>query len=237
ARPNDWSRRLAERQARGESLIDLTESNPTRVGLAHVDEASGAALVRAARASYAPEPLGLATARDAVVRLHRERHGVELDRRDVALVASTSEAYAHLFRLLADPGDVILAPAPSYPLFEPLAALEGLRVETYRLAFDGEWHLDRASLARAIEAAGGKARALVVVQPNHPAGSCLTNPELDAIEDACARAEITLIADEVFGEFPRPARTAPLPSLIGERRVLTFVLGGLSKSCGLPQLK
>jgi aspartate/methionine/tyrosine aminotransferase len=235
--PNAWARRLAERRSAGEALIDLTESNPTQVGLSRIDEAIAQALARAASAPYAPEPLGLRSAREAVAHLARETQGASVDPDDLALVASTSEAYAHLFRMLADPGDVILAPTPSYPLFEPIARLEGLRVEPYRLAFDGAWHLDRDSLARAIAKGEGRARALIVVQPNHPTGSCLSAGEIATIESTCENESLALISDEVFAEFPRNHSAERLPSLLGERRVLTFVLGGLSKCCGLPQLK
>jgi aspartate/methionine/tyrosine aminotransferase len=151
------------------------------------------------------------------------------------LTASTSEAYAHLFRLLAEPGEALLAPRPSYPLFEPLARLEGVALEHYRLVWEGAWHLDVASLE---QAAVTRPRAAIVVQPNNPTGTCLANDEIAALEEWCSRHGAALIADEVFSDFRRPPGTRPLPSLLGEaRRVPTFVLGGLSKSCGLPQLK
>jgi aspartate/methionine/tyrosine aminotransferase len=127
----------------------------------------------------------------------------------------------------------VLVPAPSYPLFEPLASAEGVRAGTYRIAWDGRWHLDLGSL-EASAAAG--ARAVVVVQPNHPTGSCLTPAELAALEEVCARDGMALVSDEVFRDFAW-GRPGPLPGLAGPRRVPTFVLGGLSKTCGMPQMK
>jgi aspartate/methionine/tyrosine aminotransferase len=155
------------------------------------------------------------------------------------LTAGTSEAYAHLFRLLADPGGTFLVPAPSYPLFEPLAALEGVTLRRYRLAWDGRWSLDRDSLARAFEGAAGAGgvRGVIVVQPNHPTGSCLDAGEIGDLEALCEAHGAAIISDEVFGDFPWPPADSALPGLLGPRRVPTFVLSGLSKVCGMPGMK
>jgi alanine-synthesizing transaminase len=151
------------------------------------------------------------------------------------LTSGTSEGYAHLFRLLADPGDAILAPRPSYPLFEPLAAAEGVTLRPYALRWDGAWHVDLASVDEALGA--GRARALLLVQPHHPTGACVDPATLAALESACEAHGAALVSDEVFGDFPWPTATA-LPSLLtGVRRVPAFVLSGLSKVCGMPQLK
>ena len=228
------------------ALIDLTEANPTRVALSGAGTAELAALATREAARYEPDPRGSAATREAVAGYYRDR-GLRVPADDLVLTASTSEAYAHLFRLLADPGESFLVPAPSYPLFEPLAALEGVKLKSYRLAWDGGWHLDRGSLEAAFE---GGARGMIVVQPNHPTGSCLAADELAAAERLCGQHGTALISDEVFGDFPwtrgdglaRPharagAAASSLPSLLGERRVPTFVLSGLSKVCGMPQLK
>jgi aspartate/methionine/tyrosine aminotransferase len=160
--------------------------------------------------------------------------GTPVDADRVVLTAGTSEAYAHLFRMLADPGECVLVPTPGYPMFGPIAALEGLGVETYRLAWDGAWHLDLADLERALRR---DPRAVVVVQPNVPAGSCLDARERDLLAARCAERGIALISDEVFGDFPWAPGRETVPGFLGETRALTFVLGGLSKACGLPQLK
>ena len=235
ASPNAWSRLLAARRAAGATLIDLSEANPTRVGLGGAGPEALAALAQPESARYEPESRGSHGARDAVAGYYRER-GLAVHPDAIVLTASTSEAYAHLFRMLADPGETILVPAPSYPLFEPLAALEGVKLIRYRLAWDGGWHLDPGSLEAAIERGP---RAMIVVQPNHPTGSCLAADEMAAAERLCERHGVALISDEVFGDFPwpRPGGTGSLPSLLGGRRVPTFVLSGLSKVCGMPQLK
>jgi hypothetical protein len=247
--PNAWARLLAERRAAGAVLLDLTEANPTRVGLGGVGAAELAALAAPEAARYEPDPRGAPVAREAVSGYYRER-GLAVDAGEIILTTGTSEAYAHLFRLLAEPGEWFLVPAPSYPLFEPLAALEGVRLRQYRLAWDGGWHLDLGSLETAMDAG---VRGMIVVQPNHPTGSCLTPDELAAAEALCERHGAALISDEVFGDFGWPGapgaaappsgrggmvgRAIALPSLLGERRVPTFVLSGLSKVCGMPQLK
>ena len=235
--PNVWSRLLDERRAPGVALLDLTEANPTRVGLGGADRGALAALASPEGTRYEPDAHGDPRAREAVAAYYAAR-GADIGPAQLVLTAGTSEAYAHLFRLLAEPGQTVLVPAPSYPLFEPLARLEGVEAQSYRLAYDGAWHLDRASLERA---AGRGARAVVVVQPNHPTGSCLTEDEMAFVETLCVQRGMAIISDEVFGDFawpgPRTAPGTPLPSFAGRARALTFVLSGLSKVCGMPQLK
>ena len=150
------------------------------------------------------------------------------------LTSSTSEAYAHLFRALCEPGDSIVVPRPSYPLFGPLAQLEDVKVEHYRLAYHARWALDLDSLEAVLTP---RTRAVVLVQPNNPTGSCFAAAEAEAVVSLCAERGIAIIADEVFGDFPWPPAEGPLPSLLGEERALTFVLSGLSKVCGMPQMK
>ncbi|HKA23485.1 MAG TPA: pyridoxal phosphate-dependent aminotransferase [Candidatus Eisenbacteria bacterium] len=217
--PNAIALALAAKRAAGARLLDLTESNPTRVGLPALPEEAWRGLVEGARAVYAPEPLGSVAAREAIAREWR------FDPARLALTASTSEAYAHLFRILCDPGDRVLAPEPSYPLFAPLAALEGVEIVPYALGYTGSrWRPDLDAMA--------DARALIVVQPNNPTGSLFDEAERRAAESLCAERGMALISDEVFGDFAaRPA------SFAGRDTCLTFVLGGLSKSCGLPQAK
>jgi alanine-synthesizing transaminase len=231
--PNAWSRLLAARRAAGEPLLDLSEANPTRVGLAGAGAEELAALADPGSARYEPDPRGAAPAREAVADDYRQRSLV-VAADEIVLTSGTSESYAHLFRLLADPGETLLVPAPSYPLFEPLAALEGVRLSTYRLAYDGRWHLDLGSLDAAWTPA---VRGVIVVQPNHPTGSCLAADEREALERRCERAGAAIIADEVFGDFSWTDGAGALPSFVGTSRALTFVLSGLSKVCGMPQLK
>ncbi|HET9253530.1 MAG TPA: pyridoxal phosphate-dependent aminotransferase [Candidatus Eisenbacteria bacterium] len=233
--PNPLARLLAEKRARGVRILDLTISNPTRVGLDY-----GPPPTLALPDAYEPEPRGSLAAREAVARYYAEREGrdtVSPDR--LVLTSSTSESYAHLLRLLCDPGDDVLVPTPSYPLFEPLARLEGVEIREYALQAastpSGGWTGDPDSMEAA---AGPRTRAIFLVQPNNPTGSCVQPEELGAIEAVVERLGIALVSDEVFGDFPWPPATRPLPTLLAEpRRGPTFVLGGVSKLCGLPQMK
>ncbi|HVY30542.1 MAG TPA: pyridoxal phosphate-dependent aminotransferase [Polyangiaceae bacterium] len=202
--------------------FDLTSSNPTTAGLGY-GESLLVVLERAQARSlvYAPEPFGLRSAREAVAAVT----GVPAP--DVVLSASTSEAYSFLFKLLCDPGDAVLVPAPSYPLFEHLAELEAVQVQSYRLAYDGAWHVDLDSLRRAVTP---RTRAIISVSPNNPTGQYLSASERLALESLGA----PVIYDEVFAEFPFHGAAPAAPR---STDTLTFTLDGLSKRAGSPQLK
>jgi alanine-synthesizing transaminase len=228
------------RRARGDALLDLTVSNPTRVGLPELGARVREALAAGDVGAYEPAPAGAADARAAVA-AELAAWGAPVAPEQLLLTASSSESYAFLFKLLCDPGDVVLVPEPSYPLFEYLARLEGVTPMPYRLAYDGAWHVDFASVDDALARADGRARALVVVNPNNPTGSFLKRFELPALAARCEAHGLAVIADEVFalyaaGDDPERVRAlAAEPALT--TRVPTFALGGLSKSCALPQLK
>ena len=242
--PNEITALLEEKHRAGETILDLTETNPTKAGLGGAGPAELQALADPRGLVYEPCPKGAPVAREAVAKFYEERargagapktRGVpRIASDDLVLVASTSEAYAHLLRLLCEPGQEILVPRPSYPLFEPLAALEGVRVEHYRLAYHDRWQLDLDSLEGALSKC---TRAVVLVQPNNPTGSCFSAEETEEVVALCVNRGIAIISDEVFGDFPWPPSTSLLPTMLGERRALTFVLGGLSKLCGMPQMK
>ena len=224
---------LAEaRRTAGRPLLDLTQSNPTQAGLPHPEDLL-APLSDPSALRYEPSPFGLPAARQAVAADYRRR-GVEMPPEHVALTASSSEAYAFLFKLLCDPGDTVLVPRPSYPLFEYLAGLEAVAVEPYPLRYDGEWHVDLPALARA--AAAG-ARAVVIVNPNNPTGSFIKRDEAERIGQIAAGAGAAVISDEVFADYALRADARRAACLAGPGPALVFCLGGLSKSCGLPQLK
>jgi aspartate/methionine/tyrosine aminotransferase len=233
AEPNELARLLVAKRAAGRSLLDLTIPNPPAAGLVALDEIARAALSDPAAALYDPVPCGLHSAREAVAATYASS-GLDVDPGRLYLTASTSEAYAHLFRLLCDPGDEVLIPRPSYPLLGPIARLEDVTALPYRLTYQGRWALDVDSLDGA---AGERTRAIVVIEPNNPTGSMLSAEERAAIEEFAVRRGLAVIADEVFREFPWPPGATPLPTWLGERRAPTFVLGGVSKSCGLPQAK
>jgi aspartate/methionine/tyrosine aminotransferase len=232
---NEWFRTLEDLRAKGAPLLDLTETNPLRAGLG--SPAAIDTLVQAVRErgnAYDPDSKGSLRARMAIAREFAPS-GREIDPQHIVLTSSTSEAYAHLFRLLADPGDNILVPSPSYPLVPPIAAVEAVEIRQYPLLYDGRWHVDEDALARRIDS---RTKAIVVVQPNNPTGSCAGGNERTALVDLAARHDLAIIADEVFLEFPRAGRDEALPSFVlEEERALCFVLNGISKSCGLPQMK
>ena len=230
--PNAITRAAQAARARGVRLLDLTESNPTRVGVQYPASLL-ASLADPSSLTYAPEPFGLRSAREAVASHVGGSAGADIDPGRVILSASTSEAYGWLFKLLCDPGDDVLVPAPSYPLFEALASLDAVRLAPYRLDYHGLWSIDRDSLSRALSP---RTRAVLVVSPNNPTGSCLRGADRDWLLDLAVARGLAVIADEVFSEYPlRPGPDAV--SLLGPSPALTFVLGGLSKSAGLPQLK
>jgi alanine-synthesizing transaminase len=227
---NAFSSALAALRARGEALIDLSEGNPTEAGLGLPADRLLALLSEPDVARYQPAPFGLLTARAAVA-AELARAGYALPAERILLTVSTSEAYAFLFTLLCDPGDNVLVPLPSYPLLEVLAGLQGIRLRPYRLAYDGDWHLDRDALAEARDA---RTRALVCVHPNNPTGSFLKRDELAYL----AALGLPIVSDEVFGEFAwadDPLRAAS--ALDASAQTLVFRLSGLSKSLALPQLK
>ena len=246
---NALSRLLILKRRGGRSLLDLTESNPTRAGIDYPADDIRAALAGPGIAAYDPSPRGLPSAREAVASAwSKEGRPVGADR--IVLTAGTSEAYGLLFKLLADPGETVLVPRPSYPLFADLASLEAVRPLAYPIVYDGRWRIDLEALGRLLEEEAAGVRALIVVNPNNPTGQALTRDERAALETLCAPRGIAIISDEVFFDYldypdglheARPG-SSPIsmvgsPDVAGRERALSFTLGGLSKSCGLPQMK
>ncbi len=233
---NRVSRAVDAARAAG-PLCDLTETNPTAVGIVYPAAAILAALADRRALAYEPTAEGLLSARVAVADYYR-RHERAVDPARVTLTASTSEAYAWLLKLLCDPGDDILVPSPSYPLFEHLAALEGVQLRHYPVRYHGGWFIDADEVRRAI---GPRTRAIVVVNPNNPTGSFATRAEAAALGQLAAAHELAVISDEVFADYGYERDAARLTTLVddGDRSApaLTFCLSGLSKPVGLPQLK
>lgn len=220
-----------ERRRSGRPVLDLTETNPTAVGLAMPEQEIRAALSDARLLQYEPTPFGHAAARAAVAAYH----GGAVPPEHVLLTASTSEAYAWLFKLVADPGDRVLIPVPSYPLFEYLAGLENVETVSYPCVWEeGGWFVDFNALEERIDA---RTRALVVVTPNNPTGARLRHEEADRLLALCRDHDLSLIADEVFADHIFTDAPSRVRSLAGRQETLVFVLGGLSKTCLLPQLK
>ncbi len=231
--PNRLAVALAARRATGAPIVDLTVSNPTAVGLDYPDEAIAAALAAGARQPYWPDALGSAAARGVVADYYRAR-GAEVAPGRVAITASTSESYGLLFKLLCDPGDEILVPRPSYPLFDHLAAAEAVAVGGYRLVDSRGFAVD----ADRIEAAAGpRTRAVIVVNPNNPTGTALDVGQRDEVGALAAARGWTIIEDAVFADYLLPD-AAPRSTFAGrDDGPLAFTLGGLSKAAGMPQLK
>jgi alanine-synthesizing transaminase len=231
--PNRLTEALRALRARREPLIDLTESNPTRAGFEYPPDLL-APLGEARGLRYAPSPLGAMGARRAVAADY-ERQGVTVPPERIALTASTSDGYSLLFKLLANAGDEVLVPRPSYPLFDHLTRLDLVVTRYYDLDVHGSWSIDFASLERAITP---RTRAVLVVSPNNPTGSFIAADELDRLAAICASRDIAIIADEVFADYELEPGAASRAGRVATRRdVLSFALGGLSKSVGLPQVK
>lgn len=220
---NAIAQAIEERRAAGLPLIDLTETNPTRVGLPPI------ALPAVDSTAYAPDPFGLISAREAIATYHS--HRVPPER--ICLTASTSEAYSWLFKLLCEPGDRVLVPTPSYPLFEHLAQLESVLIGHYATRPWDDWSIDFDSLKAAIDE---RTKAIILVSPNNPTGAMLHASDLPQLASVCEKHRLALISDEVFADYTS-GRAGRVASLAGHEQVLTFVLSGLSKVCLQPQLK
>lgn len=221
-----------ELRRRGIPLTDLTLSNPTEAGFTY-PRSLLAPLADPAALRYDPDPLGRLSAREAVSQEYARR-GIAVPPDRIVLTASTSEAYSLLFKLLCDPGDEVLVPAPSYPLFDHLTRLDAVRPVSYPIEYHGAWSIDVDAVRRATT---DRTRALLIVSPNNPTGSFLTRNELDELAAFCAGREVALIGDEVFADYPLTQQPAPWPSVVEQGVALAFAFGGLSKSAGLPQVK
>jgi len=231
-RPNRLTLALEAKRRSGGEILDLTLSNPTRAAFPYP-----AGILRAFEdqrlLQYEPDPAGMREARAAVARYYARR-GMMVEAERILLTASTSEGYAYLFKLLTNPGDHVLAPRPSYPLFELLAGMESITARFYPLSYHGKWMIDVEALASAIS---GRTRAIILVNPNNPTGSFLKRDELDCLVRLATEHRIALISDEVFADYafgPDPER---INSLAGIETGLAFALSGLSKIAGLPQMK
>ncbi len=231
--PNRFTEAQQELRAAGMEILDLTISNPTRAGLAYDAEAILNSLISPDALDYDPQPKGLRSAREAVAGYYRQQHeGFDVDPESLVLTTSTSEAYSYVFRLLCNPDDEILVPKPSYPLFEFLADLQDVKLVPYPLIYDHGWQIDFPSLYKAVN---HRTRAVVVVHPNNPTGSYVSDAERNALNSFCREYKLSLIVDEVFLDYAHDG--VPRSTFAANQEVLTFTLSGLSKISGLPQMK
>ncbi len=229
--PNRLSEALARHRSARKPLIDLTASNPTECGLMYDRDKILSALANPQILAYEPEPKGLLTAREAVVGYYADR-GDRVAASDMLLTTSTSEAYSFVFRTLCNPGDEVLIPTPSYPLFDLLADVQDVRLVRYPLIYDHGWQIDFHALEAALTI---RTRAIIVVHPNNPTGHFTKAEERSRLNQICAGRQIAAIADEVFLDFALSAE--PRSNWVASSDALTFTMSGLSKMCGLPQMK
>jgi alanine-synthesizing transaminase len=230
---NRLTETLEEVSSSGARVLDLTLSNPTRAGLRYDDAKILQSLASPQAMDYDPQPKGLRSARAAVAEYYSTAHRVHnLDLDQVILTTSTSEGYSFVFRLLCNPGDELLVPKPSYPLFEFLADLEDVKLVPYPLIYDHGWQMDFPSLQQVVT---DRTRGIVVVHPNNPTGSFVQAHELESLNGLCREHALALIADEVFLDFAHDRATRP--SFAANSEVLTFTLSGVSKISALPQMK
>lgn len=230
--PTQLAKRLSALRRSGAELLDLTESNPTRCGFLYDEERIREALSAAQVMDYDPVPRGIRSARDAVARYYEEI-GSPTSADRIFLTSSSSEAYSWCFRLLCEPGDEILAPQPSYPLFSYLADLADVKLTHYPLLYDHGWSIDMEALAKAITP---RTKAVLLVSPNNPTGSILKSKERDMLVRLSLRNEFAIIADEVFLDYVWSEETKA-ETLNTRGLSLTFTISGLSKMSALPQMK
>jgi alanine-synthesizing transaminase len=231
--PNRFTQALEEVRLAGKKILDLSASNPTRVGLHYDERAILGALASPKSIDYDPQSKGLRAAREAVTNYYRDEHAMrDLDPERLVLTSSTSEGYSFVFGLLCNPGDELLVPKPSYPLFDFLAELEDVKLAPYPLIYDHGWQMDFPSLERAFTA---RTRGVVIVHPNNPTGSYVQAHELDLLNAFCRQHKLAVIVDEVFLDFAHDGKKRR--TFAGNEEVLTFTLSGLSKISALPQMK
>jgi alanine-synthesizing transaminase len=229
---NRLTEALEEARSSGGRVLDLTTSNPTRVGLRYDESLILQSLAAPQDMEYDPQPNGLPIARAAVAKYYQTAHGIHLDPERLILTTSTSEGYSFVFRLLCNPGDELLAPKPSYPLFEFLADLQDVKLVPYPLIYDHGWQMDLPSLETVVTE---RTRGVVVVHPNNPTGSYVYPHEQESLNRLCRDHGLAVIADEVFLDYTHDG--AAQQSFAGNQDVLTFTLSGVSKISALPQMK
>jgi alanine-synthesizing transaminase len=232
--PNRLTQALEQARASGKPILDLTASNPTRVGLQYAEKNILSALASPHSLDYDPQATGLLDARAAVAAYHRTDHATTIDPDRILLTTSTSEGYSYVFRLLCNAGDEILVPKPSYPLFEFLADLQDVRLIPYPLLYDHGWQIDFPSLDRALTP---RTRAIVLVHPNNPTGSYVKSAEVSQLNQFCRAHNLALIVDEVFLDYGLNNAPTNHGTFAANRDALTFTLSGLSKISALPQMK
>lgn len=216
------------------SLLDLTCTNPTQCGFKYPSHWFDKLSHGSSNVTYNPTSLGLMSAREAVVAYYGTHgHNVSVDQ--ILLVSSSSEAYSNVFRLLCNQGNGVLIPTPSYPLFSFLTQINDVVAVNYTLIYEDErWKIDLDELQRQISS---NTKAVLIVNPNNPTGSLIHRDEYEQLISLCQKYHLALICDEVFIDYPLSPKSFDVASIVEEKRVLTFVINGLSKTLALPQMK
>lgn len=219
------------RKARGQKIIDLVSGNVNRAGFIFPPEILRQALTQGARQArlYAPDPLGQSAARE-VIRYYYHTEGLKIPASQIVLTPGTSLSYLYLFKLLANPGDEILCPRPSYPLLDSIADFCHVRLTGYRLLEKNRWEIDLDHLRSVINS---KTRAIVLISPHNPTGAVATNEEIAGLVQIAAQHGLPIISDEVFSAFLFNQRRLPRPA----HPHLAFTLNGVSKMFALPGMK
>ena len=231
-RENELTLVLKRLLSAGGKILDLTRANPTECGFTYDEEGIARALTAGEVPRYQPDARGMVAAREAAAAYYRNAHQNDVAADDLILTSGTSEAYSFLFRLLCNAGDEVLIPAPGYPLFDFLADLCDVKLVRFALVYNHGWQIDFAALAAA---ATERTRAVIVVHPSNPSGQYVSKAEQGQLAEFCRKRGIALIADEVFLDFS--LREDPARSFVTADGALTFTLSGLSKICGMPQMK
>lgn len=229
-KPNRLAEALERHKSSGRKVFDLSASNPTECGFKYDAAAIMRALCTPASLQYHPDPRGLQSARGAVSDYYFTI-GEQVSISDLLLTSSTSEAYSFVFRLLCNPGDELLIPTPSYPLFDFLADISDIKLIRYPLFYDHGWHIDLHALKQAITP---RTRGVIVVHPNNPTGHFTKQEETEQLNQLCSANQMSIIADEVFLDFTLGAAEK---SFVANAGALTFTMSGISKISGLPQMK
>jgi len=228
---NNISHKISDLKEKGIELLNLIESNPTVCGFDYNSELILDSFRSANNLKYNPSYDGILLTKEKIAELHRK----DLAMNDITLTAGTSESYSYLLKMLANPGDNILIPKPSYPLLDILCGLESLEVKYYSTTFDGkEWVTDFDSIHSQIN---DKTKAIIIINPNNPTGNYFSKEESDSLIKFCSDRKISLIIDEVFNDYSLTGKKFSFVEANVYDNSSLFVLNGISKMLALPQMK
>ena len=172
---------------------------------------------------YTPS-VGIAAGREAVANEYTSR-GMPVAPDRVILTSGTSEGIELALGALADAGDEVLVPTPTYPLYTAVLAKIGARAVYYRTDPDHGWLPDLDDVRRLVNAA---TRAIVVIDPNNPTGAVYPEATRRALIDLAHRAGVPILADEVYNELGFEGPVPLLGSLDPDAPILSF--SSLSKA-------